>query len=536
MSTTTTTKLHDRIVGLLPATPTYNLTVERWIPVIGPDGPDTVGLAGLLDRAHRLDLDDAGHGPLWRHSMERLLIGIGHLIAQAAPGHDWAAVANSGLPLPADGATSVLARLADRLWLHHPTSPFLQRLDVLSHMDDKPDKPIVEVTDPFWALLPDVPSKSNSAWFNRADPDAKTGPADAANALLVRHTWAVPGNETKNGVGKARSEGGSAGQGANDLTHLTIGGPTVAATIARNLIGDWVDRGQRLWFENPAGAVGVLAADDPDPLWLYTATTASTVLIPMFGGYRVVRSPMPEPPEVAKQLGTTLKANNPHTVRFTSVDGKTTPTLRLPVPSCGSDLLRRYHSRLAGGRPLTPSVLDLRGLHVRPARRPMVRALIVIGAGQAAGARVGDVAVAASELADLTLPAPAAVRFAELARIIFGPSPSVRSRTATAISTVRGADGEDDRKQIRASVEHDLTVAADAVVFRLLSACRRNADGDLPDRIPVPDSRLLIDTALGCFDRHVAPLTHRPATAATAVVQRRRLVRHLTRLLSEETP
>lgn len=538
--------LADVTRPFLPTQPTFDLAREAWLDVCAPDGsrPERVGLEHLLGRAHELVLDDAARGPLWKHAIQRLLIALTYLIRARTPEHGWDEVAAGTAALPADGIRLVLDRFADHLWLHHPDTPFLQDLTVLGAMTaparstrDDDVAWLVKGTDPFWTLLPDVPSKSNTAWFGRDDERPRQTQADAAAGLLVRHYVAMPGNEGRNRLaGGGRSEGGATGLTHNGRSFATVAGPTLAAMLARNLLGEWVrittpDTPTYLDDRDVASALA-----DPHPLWAYTASCAATVLVPVADephGYRVVRTPVPVGKALAKRLAAVSSAGDPHGLR---VDAKTKgqPYSHVSLSAEGSDLdlVRKVYGDLVRSPLHAPSVLGERSLaHLRTARRD-VDVLVIDGAGGATGPRIGGTASFAPPTGTFDADPDRMGWFLDLANQLLGGKDAAATQVGTAVLRVLAPEGnapKGKRTAVYATARHDLSVAVEPVLRDLLKTAI--GGGDLPDRFPPVHVATVVDSALAVFGQLVAPHQQRPAAVPLIVQQEHRLRANLRRTL-----
>lgn len=536
--------LRDVVAELLPDRPTFDLTVEPWIDVVDADGsnPRRAGLREVLVNGHTQKVDAASRGPLWVHATHRLLIALTYLIYACDPDHPWDDVAADGKPLPTAAIDATLERLSDHLWLHHPATPFLQDLSVLDLMDGKTNRDanraLLSSTDPFWALLPDVPSKSNTAWFGRSDELSPPDEADAACALLVRHYFALPGNEAPNRTAQGKtSKGGATGLTHRGRSFVTIAGPTLAATLTRNLLAAWTDTIGSMtptFFEQPhAFARNVQPLN---PLWTYTASAAATVLIPASGvpdGYRVVRTPAPLPRDAARTLAATMSANDPHALR---VDAKTAgqPYSHVALTTTGSDLdlVRRYYKDLVAQSALhAPTVLGPHALAYGRAGTD-VDVLVIDGAGSSMGPRIAATATFQPPTGTFTVDPQRASRYLEIANKISGASGSASNRVAWHIYLVLSPDSAAPKPDwLYPSCHEHVAGAVEHVLRDLLKVCA-DPTQPLPTRLDDTQRAAVTDAALAVFDRLVTPHTARPATVPHVVKQRRALTFDLARLWS----
>lgn len=528
----------------LPDRPMFNLAVEPWIDVVAPDGTDPrrVGLGDLLTHGHELRLDASARGWLWAHAAHRMLIAFTYLIRAHQPDYPWDQVAAGRRPLPTEAINATLKRFADHLWLHHPATPFLQELSVLDLMSGRSHKNVETAvhncTDPFWAMLPDVPSKTNTAWFGRADERETPDAADAACALLIRHYFALPGNEAPNRVsGGKTSKGGATGLTHRGRSFVTVAAPTLAATLARNLLSAWIDVVEwetPTFFEQPQELARNV--QPVNALWVYTASLAATVLIPVPDdpdAFRVVRTPAPFSKEATHSLADIMAANDPHALR---VDPKTAgqPFSHVSLTTAGSDLdlVRRFYRDLVNQSALhPPTVLEPHALAYGTPGSD-VDVLVIDGAGSSMGPRVAATASFVPPTGTLTIDPLRASRYLEIADKISFASGSASRKVAWHVYLVLSPDRAAPKPPwLNQICDERLASAVENVLLQVLKLCADPAK-QLPAAIDDAQKNLVRDATLDVFDRLVAPHAVRPATVRHVVRQRHALIRDLARLWS----
>lgn len=545
------TTLAEIAAPFLPDEPTFDLTSEPWIDVADPDGtnPRRVGLHEALVCAHDLRLDDSARGPLWTHAITRLLVAMTYLVRAAGPDASWDDVAAGRTGLPTAHIDAMLYRLSDHLWLHHPDTPFLQAPTALHTMREKahhdPTTELDRATDPFWTLLPDVPSKSNTAWFGRAEDQSPPDAADAAAALLVRHYFALPGNEKPNpAVGNGRralrSEGGATGLTHHGRSFAMIAGPTLATVLVRNLLHEWVRNispTTPTFIEAPA-AVNANIAPSPNPLWTYTASCAATVLIPALhdpGRYRVVRTPAPIPNAMAKTVSELAAMSDPHALRVEAkTPGEPHSHVRLSTDGSDLDLVRQYFRDLATTGSLKgPSVLIPRALAHHPPHGREVDVLVIKGAGGATGPRIGATATYRPPAGVMELDLERVRWYLHWADLFLGG----RGKAATLVGThalnamsPAGNEPETRRRAIHTSARQALAVAIEDVLRDLLKTAS-DPTATMPTDLPATHRSHVRNAALATYDALVEPHRHRPAAVPNVVIHRRRLRARLDTLL-----
>lgn len=511
----------------------------------GPDrsSPRRVGLREVLTDAHLLRIDGSARGPLWVHSTHRLLIALAYLVYAHDPDHPWDEVSEGRAPLPPDAIDATLRRLADHLWLHHPDTPFLQQLGVLDLMDGTANKDPLRAlqssTDPFWSLLPDVPSKSNTAWFGRAHERPAPDAADAACAVLVRHYFALPGNEAPNRAAEGKSSKG----GATGLTHrgrsfVTIAGPTLAATLARNLLADWTDLigpSTPTFLEQPDQLARHAAP--LNPLWTYTASAAATVLIPtpdLPDGYRVVRTPALYGPAATAALKTVIADNDPHALR---VDAKTAgqPYSYVGLSTSGNDLdlTRRFYRDLVDQSSLhAPTLLAPHALVGETRAGRDVDVLVIDGAGGAMGPRIAATATFHPPSGAFTIDRDRAAAYLEIANRVSAASGSASNRVGWHVYLVLSPEQAAPAPGWLYPTCHERVAGAVEHVLRgILKRCA-DPHQPLPDALDDTQKATVNQAALDVFDQIVAPYAGRPSSLPHVITQRRALRSDLTRLWS----
>jgi hypothetical protein len=119
------------------------------------------------------------------------------------------------------------------------------------------------------------------------------------------------------GKDKSRCEGGVMVAGPQDITSLILDADRLSATLAGNLvcgITEAITTKSVLFFEAPTE----VTAHIDDPLYRFTASGAAAFLVwPGVGSdtSRVLRAPLPVPPDVTKKLMMSARLSDPHVLR-----------------------------------------------------------------------------------------------------------------------------------------------------------------------------------------------------------------------------
>jgi len=534
------TPLTDLLGPRLPSEPTFDLAVEPWIAVTAPDGsaPRRAGLREVLRLAHELRFDTGVYGPMHAHAMIRWTTAMAYVLHHHRPDPQaWKRISAAAAPLPTANTDELLDRLAGHLWLHHPTTPFMQDLTVLDHMASKahtdPARQLDDATHPYWTLLPDIPSKSNAAWFNRSEDLPAPGHTDIANHLLTNHYWSLPGNLAPNsGAGGKTSVGGPTGMTNNGRTYVHLDAGTVAATMAANLeatIAAALPNRPTFFWEDPGG----LFQHHDDPLWAYTASGVSVVLVPAPhdpAGHRVVRTPRPysrtrsakdSRDSQADVLKERMIAGDPHTLRTdSSTKGQTRSYPRL-FATTPVGLARLFHSKIRDLAALHEPCLLRRHAQIAVSGQQRVVITQVEGAGSSTGPLVKDAATIRVDPSMLELQSWQAARFIAYANALLRTKGAVGVQLSNALGRVAGTTRPD---WVYDHAHEQITGVAEQVLEGCLIACHAaTSQEELPNLFPEKDQTDLRAAALAAFDQTAIRLGSGPRHTARTVEQCSRL-------------
>lgn len=377
-STTPTETLAD-VYGL-PDSPRFDLLSEPWVPVLyeGDSTSREVSLYELIKDAHCLEL--AVQDPLVEHAMIRFLLAVTHVaISRSVSDPAWNEAAAGG-PLPAVPFHSTLDDLGCSMWLWHPERPFLQDTRLLDQVSSAKSC----APKPARALYPHIPQGSNPVWFNRQRSVVRLSDAELARGVLLRHYFALPGNETPNLVVGKRTEGGSAALSHTGRTFVWNAAPTLSRTLLGNVMSDWVttDAGSALFSAAPPTLESVR-----NPIYVYSSSGAGTLLLESGGEVLFVRTPALLKREAAKMLAGAARAGDPHTLRVPPRSAAAGEFSRLTFSTGQSQFanvgkLYDWSGGLGRGALHTPSVLASNVLRF-PDAPDRLRVLNVSGAGSA---------------------------------------------------------------------------------------------------------------------------------------------------------
>lgn len=427
--------------------PHFDLASEPWIPVVfsGGDEERMVSLSTLVDEAHRLSLSFAD--PMVEHAMLRFLLAGSHLsFTDPSSRGSWTQVP-SGAPIPSAAVLEGLRRVAGSFWLFHPDRPFFQEPGLLSAMSES------QTLKPARALFPYVPEGSNPDWFNRDIREPGLGML--ASGLLLRHFFALPGNETPNLVlGGKRSEGGSAQLSHNGRSFVSYAGGTLASTLAGNLVDDWaVSSGSCVAFrESPTDPV----AHIDDPLYLYSSSGAASLLVrDPAGAVLLAKTPALLSKQQAKLLSEAVKLNDPHALRTpprSAAAGEFSHLVLSPDSHQFANMRKMFdYSAGRGVSELVGTSLLKRHTRLLPAATSNIRILNVSGAGSSTAAMVGSASASTADPASVRMIAAEGERAEAMAALLArvgGSSESARSHvTYRVVSALRSPGLRDAMRQ-----------------------------------------------------------------------------------------
>lgn len=223
-STTTSTSTASTAAAASPGAGSFNLVVESWIEVLGPDDPAVWGVRETLVRAHEVRAV-LGELPTMRLALTWLLGAVVARAVQAA-GLDPAACWRPDGALPVDAITAYLDRHADRFDLFDPGAPFMQVPGL---------KAANGVRTPVTRIVADVPAGHPFFTTRVGNEPVALGVAEAARWLVHVHAYDVDGINTGM-AGDRRVKGGKGyGIGPGWTGSALMIGPE-GATLAETLL------------------------------------------------------------------------------------------------------------------------------------------------------------------------------------------------------------------------------------------------------------------------------------------------------------
>lgn len=257
--------------------PMGNIRQLAWLPIIDSSGRRRVGLDELFTRAHLIERIDV-RAPIEKAGVLRFLTTVTALIARAQGIMPQTAegVARDGFA-PAVVA-SVLDGIDDRLWLIHPSTPFMQ--EGRFRMATSAVKTAASIRST-------SPGDSTKAWWGRPGDGFATGHLDLASApaaLMGFWFYSVNGNGAVvlDGI-SIPVQGSAAGKVIAAGVRLWKTGENLAATLLMNTPQEWTE-GAAL----PAWASTMEVSGELNPLIAATITGNATLLLPERVGESVV--------------------------------------------------------------------------------------------------------------------------------------------------------------------------------------------------------------------------------------------------------
>jgi len=257
--------------------PMGNIRQLAWLPVIDGSGRRLVGLDELFTTAHLIERIDV-RAPIEKAGALRFLTTVTALIARAQgiTPHAAEGAARDGFDPAA--VASVLDSIDDRLWLIHPSTPFMQEGQFRTATSAVKTAASIRSTSP---------GDSSKAWWGRPGDGFATGQLELASApaaLMGFWFYSVNGNGAVvlDGI-SIPVQGSAAGKVIAAGVRLWKTGENLAATLLMNTPQDWV-KGLAL----PAWADRVETSGQLDPLIAATITGNATLLLAEPVGGRVV--------------------------------------------------------------------------------------------------------------------------------------------------------------------------------------------------------------------------------------------------------
>lgn len=220
-----------------------------------------------------------------------------------------------------DEIEALLDAEREHLYLWHPRTPFLQRLDLLSALTSVSgrDRPTAE-------LIPHAPNDSSQAWFLKGGEVGAGGlaPAEAARYLTARWFYALGGNADKVTIGSDSSlvgahPGSAFGEGFSRVTHVWRVGSSLLVTLLGNLLGQDI-ASTRQAFVLPFWRAGPHATTS---LFLRSAPGMASLLGPIETGWVtcMLRAPLPVSKDRVKTWIDQAREEDPHRVVVTTKKG-----------------------------------------------------------------------------------------------------------------------------------------------------------------------------------------------------------------------
>ncbi len=233
-------------------TPVFDLTLEPWLPVLGPGpgGTRLVSLREALLGAHEIyGLDHAN--PLVSAALYRMLTAMGlDLLPPLRSRRRWQYAFDQGR-FDAGKAAKYLDDYAERLDLFHPETPFMQVAGL-------------EAVNGEWKsvslILPEVAAGNNVPLFSSVDETSllPLTAAQAAARLVAAHAWDTAG--TKTGargdpkVSGGKTYGNRTGPAGSLGVVIPLGRNLFETLLLSCLVGASDPRDQPAWRQPPATA------------------------------------------------------------------------------------------------------------------------------------------------------------------------------------------------------------------------------------------------------------------------------------------
>lgn len=304
------------------AQPAFDLATEPWLPALVQGRVQYLGLRELLVRAHQIDdLAETDHFVLagLRRLLEVLTLEL--VALSSFSDEQWEDRLDDGEGFRPDEVEALLDAEREHLYLWHPRTPFLQRLDLLSALTSVcgRDRSTSE-------LIPHVPNDSSQAWFLKGGEVGADGlaPAETARYLAARWFYALGSNADRVATGSdtkpvGAHPGSAFGEGASRITHVWRVGSSLLTTLVGNLLREDVSdtRGGSVL---PAWRAGPHATTS---LFLRSAPGMASLLGPIEGDRiaHMLRAPLPVSKDSVKTWIDQARDEDPHRVVVTTRKG-----------------------------------------------------------------------------------------------------------------------------------------------------------------------------------------------------------------------
>ncbi len=254
-----------------------NVRELKWLPVVDSLGTSLVGLDDALTNAHLISRIDV-RAPIERAGVLRLLTSLTALVARAQGVTSQSAHAVARQGFDACAVRDTLDSLDDRLWLIHPSTPFLQEGRYRAATSAVKTAASIRSTSP---------GDSSKAWWGRPGDGFATGHLSleaAPGALAGFWFYSTNGNGkvTLDGVGVPQ-QGAAAGKVTAAGVRFWKIGSSLAETLLLNTPQKWIKSDER-----PAWAQTLSGSGSLDPLVWGTITGNATLLLPEMVGNAVV--------------------------------------------------------------------------------------------------------------------------------------------------------------------------------------------------------------------------------------------------------
>ncbi len=424
------------------AEPAFDLTTEPWLPVLVDGRPETLGLAELLSRAHEVeDLAETDH--FVRAGLRRFLEVLTlELVAASSVGDDaWEDRLADGSGFSRQEIKALLDAEREHLWLWHPSTPFLQRLDLLTSLKGVAgrDRPTAE-------LVPHVPNDSSQAWFLKGGELASDGlaPAAAARYLVARWFYALGGNADRvttdaEGTLNGAHPGSAFGEGAARVSHAWRLGPSLFWTLLGNLL---------------AADVRAVRTEGGRPAWTGTRQSNATLFLRSAPGMatllgrerrglvpHMLRAPLPLPKDHVKGWVDRAREEDPHRVLVETPKGPSVVRMSA-VESRLQSLHRVYRDLTVDGARFRRVLAKADVWLVRPSERERAELFLVEKGGTGSSPTVAHTALLVLDTAVLDPDSPQYSRVSRAVGEALGFVDKDRGVRGRLERSLRGAFGE----------------------------------------------------------------------------------------------
>jgi hypothetical protein len=192
----------------MPPLPQLSVRALNWLPVVTADGLEHVSLDEAFTRAHEISHVEV-RDPIVRAALNRFLVSAGVLVARAAGVTVKTAAERAARGFTAAEVCAAFDAVDGRLWLLHPTTPFMQSTAISDLVTSNGKE---KAADKAVELFPRTPGAMGQSWFDVADSahqQPSLTPETAVLALIASWFYSPKSNKHRVSVIDVPDEDGT---------------------------------------------------------------------------------------------------------------------------------------------------------------------------------------------------------------------------------------------------------------------------------------------------------------------------------------